>query len=61
MCPQKVCPSCHTWIPARAMVCTTNGCRHIFDESQPSVIRRTYPVGQVDLMDDPYLRERFMN
>jgi hypothetical protein len=37
MCPQKVCPECFRRIPARATECTTNGCHHIFDESQPSL------------------------
>ena len=47
MCPQKVCPKCCLRIPAHVTECTTNGCRHIFDDSQPSVapIGRTYPAG----------------
>lgn len=49
MCQQKVCPSCFKRIPARATECTTNGCHHIFDESQPNVapIGRTWPVGTI--------------
>ncbi len=62
MCPQKVCPKCCLRVPAHVKECTTNGCHHIFDESQPSVapIGRTYPAGTdpEDLID-PRVRHHF--
>ncbi len=60
MCKQKECPDCHMLVPARTVICTHNGCHHVFDECIPHVATIVHTSIDMDPERDGAIEDRIL-
>ena len=63
MCETKECPDCHLLIPVRAVVCTSNGCHHVFktEGTQIDTVFHSYHDAGMEPPEFPNLRHLYVN